>query len=1240
MSENPIKDSEFFEGDPFEKIKKTITDSLGALSEYDESLKSIAKTLKDDLNKVNEKRVEGLSKLNNLEADSNKKAQEKRKNISKQSILEKEYTKLLKQKRTLEAREITLNTQRAKKVLELRDSVNQQTKSIRDNIKATRQGTVAYSKLSKESTELSNRSKNLGAQLVALERAGKKNTKEYRNVQKQYQKVTKEAKQLSDQLIKVDKNVNQGSRTVGLYERGVKGLTSTLQRLGLAFGVFQIVRNVSGIVADFNQRQQDLLAISGKTEEELSGLTQQAKDLGATTAFSATQITELQIELAKLGFTTDEITKGTGGISAFASATGADLSQSAKIAGSALRAFNLDASEMDRVVSVLGVATTKTALNVSALETGLSSVAPVAASFGFSIEDTTALLGQLSNAGFDASSAATSTRNILLNLADANGELAQKLGRPIKNADDLAGALKELEEKGVDLGEALELTDKRSVAAFQTFIQGADSLVDLRDSITDVNDELLEMEEKRLDSISGQLQLLSSAWEGFVLSTDEATGASVMFKNIIGFLAENLGIILGLATKGIGIWALWRLRMVAVNLQQSLFSKNLISTIRNLPNFIRGINGATFSIKNLGKAFKLIPFLGTIALIGSMVSSLFDLISTTDHAADAQERLNKAQKDGQEEAKKIIDARAKDLQKELSELDRVAQNRIKLGEDEKKVNEELLSEKEKLTEKELDLIDRTIEARKNATDELTANIKKEIKQLEERFEKQTTLGKGLNPIKQSELKEELNLIEANSNSQIKEYEKRKEDLLKVQENLSVDIIAEEKKLTQEQIKEQRRRQAELEALIRKSEDLEDARIEDELERSIQKIERQFSREIALIKGNSEAENRLRRNLKIKRDLDIEQLEKEHKERLIKEEKDYWDRIKAIQEENQKKDLEQKEDEFQQELKGLERLNQKKELANLQAGMTQEEFNDAEQKRQIAHLDRMIELYETFGKNTLDLQIEKEKVLQGEIEKIQRETVNVYVQVQQNLTKFINQAVDDRISELQREQKAYQDHISTLEKASEQGNINTKKSIAEAEKLRREALLEEERMNKRKQRIDFISSALQNVQNQLNQGNDVGTALGSTIALQSGLAAIFAGFQGFYKGTQNAPEGWAWLHEKGGEIHTDKHGNIKELGDSGAKLRYLEKGDKVIPHEKTMSILNNSIQNDMTSPISNNYQKTGMDFSRIESAILNSNKQLIDKVNSSQIDIEQLGRLVNVILTQKKNGMTTIKKFKA
>ena len=88
----------------------------------------------------------------------------------------------------------------------------------------------------------------------------------------------------------------------------------------------------------------------------------------------------------------------------------------------------------------MAVATTKSALDFTYLQNSMSTIAPVAHAFGFSIEETTALLGTLANSGFDASSAATATRNILLNLADSSGKLAQALGKPITSLDELAPA--------------------------------------------------------------------------------------------------------------------------------------------------------------------------------------------------------------------------------------------------------------------------------------------------------------------------------------------------------------------------------------------------------------------------------------------------------------------------------------------------------------------------------------------------------------------------------------------------------------------------------------------------------------------------------------------------------------------------------------------------------------------------------------------------------------------------------
>ncbi|WP_298981604.1 phage tail tape measure protein [uncultured Parabacteroides sp.] len=294
---------------------------------------------------------------------------------------------------------------------------------------------------------------------------------------------------------------------------------------------------VSKIMA-FEKANSVLASILGTTSSEIKELTNDAKRLGESTSATASQVTELQTELAKLGFSRDEILASTEAVLQFSLATGSSLPDAAALAGAALRIFGADADEMDRYVSAMAVSTNKSALSFSKLATAIPIVAPVARAFGFEIEDVLTLLGKLSDAGFDASSAATATRNIFLNLADSGGKLAKALGRPVKNIKELQDGLLELNERGIDLAEMLELTDKRSVAAFATFVKGAGDLDKFKDSITDVNEEMRKSAEERVNNLAGSVTKLGSAWEGLMLTFSEGAG---VLKSIVDWLTSIVG---------------------------------------------------------------------------------------------------------------------------------------------------------------------------------------------------------------------------------------------------------------------------------------------------------------------------------------------------------------------------------------------------------------------------------------------------------------------------------------------------------------------------------------------------------------------------------------------------------------------------------------------------------------------------------------------------------------------------
>lgn len=325
---------------------------------------------------------------------------------------------------------------------------------------------------------------------------------------------------------------NAGQLASGLGVGGLGGSFSSLAAgagpVGLAVaavGGFTAAM-VSGVdtAREYQKAVSVLQSITGSTKEGLKELTEQARQLGATTTYTATEVIQLQTELAKLGYNQGDIKNMTESVLYFAQATGASLADASSMTGAALRMFEKDTTDTQEFVDKLAASTTKSALSFSYLDTALSQVSPVANAFGFNIEDVLALLGQLANAGFDASSAATATRNILLNLADANGDLAKSIGHPVKNLDDLVAGLKQLDAEGIDLAKSLELSDKRSVAAFNTFLRGAGDVLTLRDALNDTNGTAKEMSQVMGDNLEGDVKSLGSAWDDFMLEINEGQG--------------------------------------------------------------------------------------------------------------------------------------------------------------------------------------------------------------------------------------------------------------------------------------------------------------------------------------------------------------------------------------------------------------------------------------------------------------------------------------------------------------------------------------------------------------------------------------------------------------------------------------------------------------------------------------------------------------------------------------------
>lgn len=299
-------------------------------------------------------------------------------------------------------------------------------------------------------------------------------------------------------------------------------------------------------IGDFERANSELAAVLGTNLKGVESLTKSAKELGRTSEFTASDVTKLQIALSRLGFSTNQIEAMQKSVLNFALAMGTDLASAADFAGASLRAFGLQAEDTEKLLDVMSAATTNSALDFSKLQASIAIVAPIAKSFGLDVKETAAFLGVLSNNGFDASSAATALRNILLNLADDNGKLAQGIGHSAKSFDEIIAAFKELQARGVDVAEVLAMTDKRSAAAASTIINQAESVQSLKGELDKAHGSLQQMADTMSDNLVGSTKSLSSAWEGLILSLEESKGP---MKAVVDALTDIVNRLTDIITK-------------------------------------------------------------------------------------------------------------------------------------------------------------------------------------------------------------------------------------------------------------------------------------------------------------------------------------------------------------------------------------------------------------------------------------------------------------------------------------------------------------------------------------------------------------------------------------------------------------------------------------------------------------------------------------------------------------------
>ena len=282
----------------------------------------------------------------------------------------------------------------------------------------------------------------------------------------------------------------------------------------------------------FESAMSEVAAISGATGDDLQALSDKAKEMGATTKFSASDSAEALKYMAMAGWDTQKMLDGLPGIMNLAAASGEDLGLVSDIVTDAMTAFGLSADQAGHFADVLAQASNRSNTNVSMLGESFKYVAPVAGALGFSIEDTAVALGLMANSGIKASQAGTSLRSLFTNLTHPVGQAAdaiEALNISITNTDGtvkpLSQMMGELREKFSSLTEA-EKAQYAAMLAGQEGMSGLLAIVNasdtdfnnLTDAINNADGAAQTMSDTMQDNLSGQLVILKSTIEGIAIS--------------------------------------------------------------------------------------------------------------------------------------------------------------------------------------------------------------------------------------------------------------------------------------------------------------------------------------------------------------------------------------------------------------------------------------------------------------------------------------------------------------------------------------------------------------------------------------------------------------------------------------------------------------------------------------------------------------------------------------------------
>lgn len=420
-------------------------------------------------------------------------------------------------------------------------------------------------------------------------------------MQQSHKKVKDTAKESADGAKKSWEESNQS--TVASTESATSKMAGLMKKSAAVIGVASVAaaKKTIDVGKSFEAGMSEVQAISGASGKDLEKLSAKAKQMGATTKFSATESATALKYMAMAGWKTNQMVSGLSGVMNLAAASGEDLGTVSDIVTDSMTAFGLKAKDSGHFADILAKASSSSNTNVAMMGETFKYVAPLAGSMKYSIEDTATAVGLMANAGIKGSQAGTELRSILTRLVKPPKDAAAALSALGVSTTKADGSMKPMRQTMAELREKFSgLTDSQK-SQYAAAIAGQEAMSGLL-AIVNASDSDFNKLQKAIDNSSGaakkQADIMNNNLQGALYdlgSAAEAVGIGI-YEDIKTPLTKAVGV----GTK--------QLRTLSNKLKKGgikeIIPKEAINTVENLGTVAKAVGGG--GLKVLGAAAKLV----------------------------------------------------------------------------------------------------------------------------------------------------------------------------------------------------------------------------------------------------------------------------------------------------------------------------------------------------------------------------------------------------------------------------------------------------------------------------------------------------------------------------------------------------------------------------------------------------------------------------------------------------------